>query len=836
MSGPFGSSQWMYNTGGDFYPTTIDNSLRFEGKSAPSYLSRTFTAGSNTTWTFSWWFKPDLETNNNGTLPYFFATSGNTYIRQQSGEGYQIEGNLRGSGGTNYFFSYAPMLRDPSAWYHCVIAIDTTQGTSSNRIKFYLNGEQQTNAGGLGLSYPPLNHNTQVNTAVAHRLGAHPSAPSSYAFSGYMAEINFVDGTQLDASSFGETKSGIWIPKAYSGSYGTNGFHLEFAGNANDSSGNGNNWTANNISAHDYVPDSPTNNFATFNPLDRNSTSITTLEGNLRVSANSSQYLSMRGTMSFPQSGKWYMEFRNDKTHVAGSASGGWGIQSVREIWATNFGNSTTHVGVYQTQGYNSAIYRRVGSDHLYGLGSIPSIAYGNAGDIQQIAFDCDSGKIWFGINNTWMGGSSGAVNASSGDPSTGANPVDTLTADMIAEGIVPMVQFSDQVGTKTYRFNAGQDSTFQGARTAGGNADANGYGDFAYAPPSGFLSMCHANMPELAIDPANDDTSGDHFGTALWTGNGTSQSITVGFQADFIWAKDRSATAIHILSDAIRGPLVHLSSHDATAEAADDAVRSFDTDGFTSGNWINTSSNAFVSWNWKAGGTAVSNTDGSITSSVSANPTAGFSIVNYVGTGTNDSYGHGLGVAPKMIITKDRTDPANWAVYVASVGTGKYLQLNLQTTPITNSVIYPTVTSTTIGVGVQGDGSITNTSGDNYISYCFANVEGHQKIGSYVGNGSSDGQFINCGFRPAFIMFKSLSSLTNWELYDVERQPYNVALKPLYANHSYAEEAHATLPALDILSNGFKPRSNWSEFNSSGHNYIYLAIAEQPFKYANAR
>ena len=817
----------MYNAGGDFYPTTIDNSLRFNGSN--STLTKAV-SHNRKTFTISFWTK---RSNVDRRMIYGAYNNGanTSVIELDNGQFsyYDYVGSSRLLLYTDFKF------RDVSAWYHFVIQVDTTQSTASDRAKLYINGEQITSFNST--VYPSQNTDLIFGSGITHAIGTE-GTNTRLVYDGYFADWCVIDGQALDPTSFGEFKSGVWVAKDVSGlTFGSGGYYLKFDGNANDSSGNSNNWAANNISAHDYMPDTPTNNFATFNPLDRNSTSITTLEGNLRVSANSAQYLSMRGTMSFPQSGKWYMEFRNDKTHTSGTASGGWGIQSVREIWATNFGNTTTHVGVYQTQGYNSAIYRRVGSDHLYGLGSIPSIAYGYAGDIQQIAFDCDSGKVWFGINNTWMGGSSGAVNASSGDPSTGANPVDTLTADMIAEGIVPMVQFSDQVGTKTYRFNAGQDSTFQGARTAGGNADANGYGDFAYAPPSGFLSMCHANMPKLAIDPANDDTSGDHFGTALWTGNGTSQSITVGFQADFIWAKDRSATAIHILSDAIRGPLVHLSSHDATAEAADDAVRSFDTDGFTSGNWINTSSNAFVAWNWKAGGTAVSNTDGSITSSVSANPTAGFSIVNYVGTGTNDSYGHGLGVAPKMIITKDRTDPANWAVYVASVGTGKYLQLNLQTTPITNSVIYPTVTSTTIGVGVQGDGSITNTSGDNYISYCFADVEGYQKIGSYTGNGSStDGTFVNTGFRPAFIMFKSLSSLTNWELYDVKRQTYNPALKPLYANHSYAEEAHATLPALDILSNGFKPRSNWSEFNSSGHNYIYLAIAEQPFKYANAR
>lgn len=812
MSGPFGSSQWMYSSGGGFYPTTIDNSLRFVGKSAPSYLSRTFTAGSNTTWTFSWWFKPDLETNNNGTLPYFFATSGNTYIRQQSGEGYQIEGNLRGSGGTNYFFSYAPMLRDPSAWYHCVIAVDTTQGTSSNRVKFYLNGEQQTNAGGLGLSYPPLNHNTQVNTAVAHRLGAHPSAPSSYAFSGYMAEINFVDGTQLDASSFGETKSGIWIPKAYSGSYGTNGFHLEFDGNANDSSGNGNNWTANNISAHDYMPDSPTNNFNTLSSVAK-SAGLTLSEGNLKTN-NSNDFA--LGTIPV-SSGKWYFE------HYVNSSNGGFiGIWETEGVYSTavdDSGNNTDGYGYYTSgQKVRNGSYQSYGSSFT-------------TGDIVGCAFDLDNGKVYFSKNGTFQ---------NSGNPAAGTNAAYTgLTGALV---------------TKTGHFNSnsptvanfGQDSTFAGYTSAGGNADDNDLGDFKYAPPSGFLAMCSANLPELAIDPANDDSPEDYFNTVLYSGTGSTQSVTgVGFQPDLLWLKQRSGGSDHVLLDAVRGVNLGLESNNADNEIDySTAVQtSFDVDGFSVGtnSRSNNNGSTYVSWNWKAGGTAVSNTDGSITSSVSANPTAGFSIFGYTGNGVNNAtIGTGLDSKAEFVIIKNRSeDSANdtWPVWHKDIGTGKYLQLNTNDAAAT-SAVWNDGGFTDSVISVRNWNGI-NKSGTTYIGYAFHNVEGYTSIGSYTGNGSStNGPFINCGFRPAFVLIKKASAAGKWVLMDTSRGLYNVmsGTNALYPHLADAEGTDPSNRELDFLSNGFKVRNAGGDANGSGQTIVYLAFAEQPFKYANAR
>lgn len=825
-----GSEQWMYNAGGEFYPTTIDNSLRFEN-TATSNLNRNHTANRKT-FTMSFWMKRDELSRNMAVIETRVSSQS---LGNYAGVRIETDNALSlfdYSGGYVFRLKYSAALRDVSAWYHVVLRFDTTQSVATNRIRLYINGEQKTFD--THTSQPAQNASIQFGNGDVHRIGKY-SDSTSLNYSGYMADWYIIDGQSLGPTSFGELKSGIWIPKEYSGSYGTGGFHLEFDGNANDSSGNSNNWTANGVSSYDYMPTSPTNIFATFNPLDRNSTSITSLEGNLRVSANSSSYLSMRGSMMYPQSGKWYMEFRNDKAHVHGQAGGGWGLQSVREMWATNFGNYSTHSGVYQTQSYNSAIFRRGGSDHFYGLGTIPSIAYGNAGDIFQIAVDCDSGKVWFGKNNSWMGGSSGAVNASSGNPSTGANPVDTLTDAMIEEGIVPMVQFADQTGTKTYRFNAGQDSTFQGARTAGGNADANGYGDFAYAPPTDFLAMCSANMPQLAIDPANDDTSADYFNTVLYSGTGATQTISgVGFQPDLVWIKGRNYAEAHNVIDSVRGDNLRLRTNTTDSETA--ATVALASDGFTVGTQTETNSSGknLVAWNWKAGGTAASNTDGSITSSVSANTEAGFSIVEYTGTAANATIGHGLGVAPSMIIQKNTIDTEPWWVYHSGIGAGGQLRLNGNNAVGSDGGVLWNSTAPTSTVFSVGTNNGSNGSGDACIAYCFANVEGHQKVGSYTGNGSSDGAFVHTGFRPAWVMVKCTNAAGSWLMLDATRETENPTENRLAANITNAEASDGGAYRTDFLSNGFKFRTS-TDPNKSG-SFIYIAIAEQPQKYSNAR
>jgi hypothetical protein len=327
-----------------------------------------------------------------------------------------------------------------------------------------------------------------------------------------------------------------------------------------------------------------------------------------------------------------------------------------------------------------------------------------------------------------------------------------------------------------------------------------------------------------------------EYFNTKLYTGDNTATSYTgVGFQPDFIWIKDRSQTADHTLIDSVRGVKKVILSNSTAAEGTDGATQglnSFDSDGFTlgtnsnAGSTNNTGDN-YVAWNWLGGGTGVSNTDGSIASTVSANTTSGFSIVSYTGTApTNATVGHGLGVAPKMIIFKNRNTVTDWDIYIEPVGAGKRLYLNTTSAEVvaTNYMNDTAPTSTLFSVG---DADNTNKSGSPQIAYCFAEKKGFSKFGSYTGNGNADGPFIYTGFKPAFVMFKVYSGNTGgWDMYDNKRVTVNPNNAFLQANASGAE---STSDAVDFLSNGFKIRSTSGNQNGSGNSHIYMAFAEQP-------
>jgi len=313
-----------------------------------------------------------------------------------------------------------------------------------------------------------------------------------------------------------------------------------------------------------------------------------------------------------------------------------------------------------------------------------------------------------------------------------------------------------------------------------------------------------------------------------------------LGFEPSLTWHKQRNGAQNHLLIDSVRGIDKYIKSDTKEAEATNTTfVTSFDSDGFTVGNNSvnNGSGETNVAWNWKANGSGVSNTDGDITSTVSANTTAGFSIVSYSGTRTsagNDTIGHGLGVAPSVVISKSRNTTGRWVFQHASLASDNYLQLNT-TAADANSVSVgagslPKPTSSVFyGSYLYG----LNVSGENNIAYCFADVEGYSKFGSYTGNGSSDGPFVYTGFRPAFVIVKRSSSSGSWYIHDSKREGYNGDNDRLQADQSDAEYSQDNV---DILSNGFKLITNSSFFNGSGNTFIYMAFAESPFKYSNAR
>ena len=335
----------------------------------------------------------------------------------------------------------------------------------------------------------------------------------------------------------------------------------------------------------------------------------------------------------------------------------------------------------------------------------------------------------------------------------------------------------------------------------------------------------------------SNINRSTDYFNTKLYQGNGSTQSITgVGFQPDWVWLKQRAndvSNRNHMLFDSVRGTQKALSSNTTGAEDPSTSyLTSYDSDGFTVGasSILNRNTTTYASWNWKANGAGSTNYDGSITSTVSANTTAGFSIVSYTGTGANATVGHGLGVAPSMYIVKNRDDNDSWGVYHKSLGATKYLRLQGNDAGATSSVWWND-TEPTSSVFSVGTAVATNSSTENLIAYCFAEKKGYSKFGSYTGNGNDDGTFVYTGFKPAWIIIKESSHSGNaWHIRDIKRSPINVVDDSLYANANNTETTNNSALTTDFLSNGFKLRNTDTNNNASGRTYIYMAFAENPF------
>jgi hypothetical protein len=769
---------------------SINDSLRFNDNDS-AYLSRTpATAGNRKTWTWSGWVKR----GNIGTRQVPFASNNGT-----AGHTFEINSTntlkIFDTGtGASVIVETTPVFRDVSGWYHIILVADTTQATASNRIKFYVNGTLITNY--AVTTYPSLNADLEINNNIAHNIGNRPLG--SFYFDGYLAETHFIDGQALTPDDFGEidATTGEWSPKRYSGTYGTNGFYLPFDGNANDDSGNGNNWTENNLASTDYMIDTPTNNFSVLNPLDNGGSTIS--NGNLEHTSTNTSWKSTRGTIAV-NSGKWYWE----GVFTAGGTASADGIGfALGSASLTSFSGDTHSYGYIQN-----------GVTLADGGGSV---AYGDSyttNDIIGIALDLDAGTCTFYKNNVSQG------QAFSGLSGT-------------------FFPFSDTYDNSKWNLNFGADSSFAGNKTRQGNTDANGIGDFYYAPPAGgYLALCTDNLPEPTI--VQPETQ---FNVVLYTGNGTSQSVTgVGFQPDFVWLKERSSGSDHQLQDSVRGATNLLISNSTNAESSSSTfLNSFDSDGFTVGSsgGANESGQTYVAWCWKAGGTAVSNTDGSITSQVSVNTDAGFSIVSYTGTGAaSATVGHGLGQTPAMIIQKAATDGVyNWNSWHKNLDTNSYISLNTTAAQDNSVNVWPTA-GITSSVFTTASSAVkyNNLSGVTHIAYCFAEVEGFSKFGSYVGNGSADGTFVYTGFKPALVLAKRTDSTGNWVLKDTARDTYNPAGFTLLADVADAEYGPSNT-SLDILSNGFKPRTTSALVNASGGTYIYMAFAENPFKYATGR
>jgi hypothetical protein len=649
--------------------------------------------------------------------------------------------------------------------------------------------------------------------AVIHRIGTEGGGSSQF-FDGYIAEIHVIDGTAKAATDFGEvsTTTGQWIPKEYEGSYGTNGFYIDGRDSSDlgdDESGNGNDFTSSGLAAADQMPDTPTNNFCTLNPVEPVWGAVPTISnGNLDIAGTAATVWNnaVATFKTLPSTGKWIWAAEPNTSgggqcdpwivNETGLASRNNYVYVDANGWETTFDSSSVHTVLNNGAGRNA------------------SFTYGS-GDFHVVCFDADSKKLWFGVYDVSAGtlqfndGSTGLT----GDPGAGSDQTYTLTGN----------EFSIGFATYTGR---------------GGNVDF-GQSDLLsqITIPTGFQTLCTANLPDPTIA-----LSSDHMNTVLYTGNGaTGQSITgVGFQPDWVWTKIRSPNAYsHQLFDAVRGAGKNLQSNNTNAEGdISDEFKSFDSDGFTIDDVnqnVNESGSSYVAWNWKANGSGSSNEDGSInTTATSANTTSGFSISTYTGNGTSGAtFGHGLGVAPKMVIIKERSPAGNnWMVGHDSVGWTKYLALDAAQAAITSSARWNDTAPNSTVVTLGNDTGI-NQNTATYVAYCFAEVEGFSKISSFEGNSSADGAFVYTGFKPAFILTKNMDTADQWGIRDAVRNPFNVTDKLLNPNASTTETTSST-GYIDILSNGFKARSSDSNINTQ--TIIYMAFAESPFKTATAR
>ncbi len=790
----------------------LTNSLGFRS-SASAYLNRTPASASNRrTWTWSGWVKRGTLSTSQRLFNAYSGDENNTTEVGFDATNNIIFSNVISSSQANGFYGQtSAVFRDPSAWYHIVFSVDTTQSTATAALKVYVNGVQQT----LGSSSygGGTNQNTWINDALPHRIGQ-TAPPNSAYFDGYMAEVNFIDGQALTPSSFGETSTttGVWIPKKYTGTYGTNGFYLPFTDNSalttssnvglgKDFSGNANYWTTNNISitsgvTYDSMTDVPTltsattANYCTLNAV-LQAGGYTLNDGNLNWArtggTGGTNDRSQFGTIGVT-SGKWYWEFTAGTVNSNSIPAFGIAIGSAS---TQSWGGSQT--GVY--------LYESTGSKIL----STVSSAYGasfTTGDIIGVAFDADAGTLTFYKNNTSQG------TAASG-----------LTSGPYFPAVTRSVGGGGSNGTEIANF---------------------GQRPFAYTPPTGFVALNTFNLPTPTIGATASTLASKNMNIALYTGTGSNQSITgLGFQPDWTWIKERNASADHGLYDAVRGVQKQLESNNTDAETTETTgLTAFGSDGFTVGALaqLNTSADTYVAWNWKANGAGSSNTAGSITSTVSANTTAGFSVVTWTGTNSNATVGHGLGVAPSMIILKPRNASDNWPVWHSSFAVNEYVYLNLTNAKTSLSTFMNSTlpSSTVISLGTWAN---VNTNTQTMVAYCFTPIAGYSAFGSYTGNGSTDGPFIFTGFRPRFVMTKKTNSTSGWGMVDTSINPYNQATTYLQPNTSGAVVGGTSSNGIDIVSNGFKIRSTDGSFNdTNGDTYIYMAFAENPFKYANAR
>lgn len=847
----------------EFYNGVTSSSLRANHGDSPGLKRTGVTGTSRRIFTHSSWVKRNgiftqtenllsVSPNNNDTNAFQYG-----FRDKDDTDGPNVQLSHYNGSGFDFRVETTAKLRDVSSWYHLVLRVDTTQGTDSNRIRIYINGVLQTAL--AQNTYPSQNFDTSLNVAntihyMAGGAAANAGGGNVY-FDSYVTEINYVDGLSLGPDSFGEFKNDVWIPIDTSAlTFGNNGTRLQFknsgTGTTNegttattnigdDSSGNGHNFAVINYVASDIVPDNPENNFCTLNSNGRRygqSYVGTFSEGNLKV-ATTGNATNVFGTMAINQiasQGGVYFEVRMDSLDTSRTYFGVVGDTGI------NNQNAYSNAG-----GYTFPIKGMLSQDPRahFGTntdGSSTDLRTGNTvfsdGEVIGIAILSD-GKFFAHREGTYLKNASGNV----GNPSTGANPIATI--DLTLGDWFPYLGYNS-----SFSINFGQDGSFQGNETSGGNQDGNGIGDFMFAVPTNCFAICSSNMAEPTIGPNSGEASSDYFNVVGYTGNGGALSVT-GFdhQPDLLWIKSRSITGNHRLTDSSRGVSFNWITNTDDGEKGDgdaEDIDSFDTDGFTvtqaSYDDFNDGSDTYLAFSWKANGgtdTATGNEDGNNPGyNQQANSKAGFSIIKYVGTQAAGTIPHGLGKKPDWMIFKNREVNGNAPIVYHSANTAApatdHLALNSGALSADNANRFNDTEPTSSVFTLGADGNI-NDNGVTCIAYIWTGIEGFSKFGSYTGNSDADGVFIYLGFRPAWVMYKASAGVgNNWHI-NYPKLVDNENNKYVLGNGDGSE---GSANAIDFLSNGFKFRHSSQAGNNSSGAYIYMAFAEAPFKYSNAR
>jgi len=775
--------------------------------------------------------------------PLYFDTSDRLNVYSYDGSAYTFE------------YTTTRVFRDTSAWYHIWVEINsnTNANATANRVKIHVNGIRETafaTASHIADGGPDIRG--YATDGAVFTFGHADAAATS---NSYFADWYFIDNSAVSPEdTVGEFKNGVFIPKKYSPTFGTNGFHLKFdqvgVGTAAattigaDSSGKNTlrhftSTAGTNVVASDCaLPDSPENNFCTLNFLDKGADNVLA-DGNLGVSWNATNGQAVRGTFVV-SSGKWYAEFMKGVSIL----TVGIATQNNNGVAADSGWMGSSAYGAGGSYSYTSTAKK-------YTNGNVTN--YGDtyaSGDIIGVAFDADNGTITFYKNGASQGQAYSSISGA------------------FAFGLGYFG--GTQNGVKAFA-NFGQDPSFGGTLTGndvGDETPDEGAGVFKHDVPAGFLALCTANLPEPDIGPNSDTQATDHFNTVIWTAasvDGATKTITVGFKPDFIWGKARNRAASHMLVNSTVGFTKYQPSDGNNVEQALDSfvnnavtatgyLLDDDEDGYFNYAPDGGTADTMVAWHWKAnGGTAtatISESGDDPAAVVQANPTAGFSLITYTGTGAAGTIAHGLDTAPTMMIVKNRDVNDAWAVYHVkndAAPATKYLSLSATDgisahTTVWNDVI-PSDSEFTIG-----SADSVNADGEKIVAYVFADVEGYSKMGSYIGNGKNLGPFVYTGFRPAFIMVKSTTSGRNWIMYDNVRDssPTNPTGAALVANVADVQfDSVVTYAPYDFLSNGFKLRRGpddesgtlISDANTNGQTFIYMAFADSvgSFKYAHA-